>query len=91
MLVMPSMVAGMGGAFHVGNPAATARRSKPGVAPAPGENVGMSASVPTSAMGGSTSGSPSSAVVPTSFVNAMACRLDHANGWGIRGIGVTYS
>ena len=64
---MPSMVAGMGGAFHVGNPAAAARRSKPGVAPAPGENVGISARAPTSAAGGSTSGGPSSVSVPTSF------------------------
>ena len=82
---MPSMVAGMGGAFHVGNPAAAARRSKPGVALAPCENVGISARAPTSAVGGSTSGSPSSASVPTSFfvfflVNAMACRFDRASG-----------
>ena len=64
---MPSMVAGMGGAFHVCNPAAAARTSKPGIAPAPGENVGISARAPTSAVGGSTSGCPSSASVPTSL------------------------
>ena len=52
LLVMRGMVAGMGGAFHVGNPAAAARRSKPGIAPAPGENVGISARAPTSAVGG---------------------------------------
>ena len=57
----------MGGAFHVGNPATAARRSKPGVAPAHGENVGISARAPTSTVDGSTSGSPSSAGVPTSF------------------------
>ena len=60
---MPGMVAGMGWAFNVGNPTASDRKSKPGVAPAPSENVGISARAPKSVVDGSTSGSPSSAGV----------------------------
>ena len=64
---MLGMVAGMAaGCCSQEKPAA--RRSRPGVVPAPGKNLCVSARAPTSAADGSASCSPSSSGVPTSVV-----------------------